>query len=164
MINAFSPSPQPSPSRERGLKRLHIPHQLIQHHAPPLVEAHLLMLLTDFLRRMTRNRRVAGFALPNVLQQQDRRHKRLFGRLPALGITVGKDQLVPRVDFKKHAPVIHPLPIHLKYGIEPPTHAQIEVAVDHLMRCRDEEVFDVVRRGPAEPQQVARCIHHALQF
>ena len=56
MINAFSPSPHPSPSRERGLKSLHIPHQLIQHNTLPFMEAHLLMLLADLLRRMTRNR------------------------------------------------------------------------------------------------------------
>ena len=122
------------------------------------------MLLTNFLRGVARYRRIAGFALAHLFQQQDRRHKRLLGRFPAFGIAVGKDQLFPRVDFKEHAPVIHPLAVHLKHGVEPPAHAQIEIAVEHLMRCRDEEVFDVFGRSPAEPQEVARCVHHALQF
>jgi hypothetical protein len=59
------------------------------------VEAHLFMLLADFLRRMARNRRIAGFALAHIFQQQDCRHKRLLGRFPAFGIAVGKDQLFP---------------------------------------------------------------------
>ena len=128
------------------------------------MKSHLLVLLADFLRGVARNRRIAGFALPDVFQQQNCRHKRLLGRFPAFGIAVGKDQLFRGVDFKKHAPVIHPLAVHLKHGVEPPAHAQIEIAVEHLMRCRDEEVFDVFGHSPAEPQEVARCVHHALQF
>ena len=122
------------------------------------------MLFADFFRRMTRNRRVAGLALAHILQQQDRRHKRLPGRFPAFGIAVGKDQLLTGIDFQKDAPVIHPLTVNIKHGVEPPAHAEIEIAFGHLMGSRNEEVFDVFRRGPAEPQQVARCIHHALQF
>lgn len=145
MNSGSFPLPQPLPQGREGLKALplqslHIPYQLMQYHSPTFLEAHLPMLLPNFFCWMASNRRIEGFALPDVFlfQPQNCGHKRLLSRFPAFGIAVGKNQLFTGIDFKKHAPVNHLLTTHLKHGVKPYSHAQIEVTVGYFVGSRNE--------------------------
>ncbi|MNR09075.1 hypothetical protein D3C85_1252640 [compost metagenome] len=88
----------------------------------------------------------------------------MFGGFPAFRVAIGKDQFLTRFDLQKDAFVVHPLAVHLKHRVKTPAYAQVEVTLGHFMGNRNEELFDVLGRCPAQPQQVAWRIHHAFQF
>src|SRR5918996_1557436 len=151
--------------RTAGLRShcLDVRYKLVEGFAPPVVEAHLLVLLSSRLIPMDCQGGVAR-SIASRFQSHDGSEKRVLrGAVPGEE-RVGPDQSLIRNDFQVAANAGELLSFRRPHdGSEDAARAQIDLTVhDGPGRWR-EPFADVLGLRPGSPDQVPRYVDHTLE-
>ena len=95
------------------------------------------------------NRGIAAAIVAQIIQRDDRGHKRLGRGFPTFGIGICKHKLFIRHNLQPDAVVLHHCAVDIKAGVKGAADTQVDMAGHNPVRFGHKKLRDMLALGPA---------------